>query len=60
MPTGMYCPQGHAQGLNILGMDHHATVNTVGKRGIDVFNRAWEWRIHVLICLGNGESRLVG
>jgi hypothetical protein len=21
----MYCPQGHAQGLNILGMDHHAT-----------------------------------
>jgi hypothetical protein len=25
MPTGMYCPQGHAQGLNVLGMDHHAT-----------------------------------
>jgi hypothetical protein len=23
--TEMYHPQGHAQGLNVLGMDHHAT-----------------------------------
>jgi hypothetical protein len=26
MPTGMYRPQGHAQGLNVLGMVHHATL----------------------------------
>jgi hypothetical protein len=29
MPTGMYHPQGHAQGLNVLGMDHHATAGDI-------------------------------
>jgi hypothetical protein len=29
MSTGMYRPQGHAQGLQVLGTAHHATVYIV-------------------------------